>query len=279
MTQGGSVTNVVHYHGTPVWGGAGDVHRIAVSGAGAFVSYARPDQLAASFRHAAAVAIDNGAFSAWKRGLVINWSEFYEWLIPHYHNPKLSFFVIPDVIEGGGEADNDALIASLPGCLRDKAAPVWHLHESLDRLVELCREWPRVCFGSSGEYAVIRTQFWHRRMKDAFEAVYGKHNFKTMIHGLRMLDGRVLGNYPLATADSTNLACNVPKFEAKYPGLTRAIREADYAQGLSEQELINLIKRNRCAILKNTIEAVHPPAVSNWLSRPAQPLQLALEFA
>ncbi|GEM_PF-5992566 len=101
MSRGGSVTNVVHYHGTPVWGGAGDVHRIAVSGAGAFVSYARPDQLAASFRHAAAVAIDNGAFSAWKRGLVINWSEFYEWLIPHYHNPKLSFFVIPDVIEGG----------------------------------------------------------------------------------------------------------------------------------------------------------------------------------
>ncbi|MDI8978138.1 MFS transporter, partial [Salmonella enterica subsp. enterica serovar Lubbock] len=42
-------------------------------------------------------------------------------------------------------ADNDALIAKLPRCFKDKAAPVWHLHESLHRLVELCREWPRVC--------------------------------------------------------------------------------------------------------------------------------------
>ena len=37
-----------HFHGTPVWGSAGDVHRIAVSGAGAFVSYVRPDQILAS---------------------------------------------------------------------------------------------------------------------------------------------------------------------------------------------------------------------------------------
>ncbi len=54
-----------HFHGTPVWGSAGDVHRIAVSGAGAFVSYVRPDQIAASIQHAQVVGIDNGAFSAW----------------------------------------------------------------------------------------------------------------------------------------------------------------------------------------------------------------------
>ncbi|MDI5036002.1 hypothetical protein MJM43_30940, partial [Salmonella enterica subsp. enterica serovar Montevideo] len=41
------------------------------------------------------------AFSAWKRGLVIDWQQFYQWLIPYYHHPKLSFFVIPDVVEGG----------------------------------------------------------------------------------------------------------------------------------------------------------------------------------
>ncbi|MBL1887190.1 hypothetical protein ELE62_31435, partial [Klebsiella pneumoniae] len=217
------VADVIHYHGTPVWGDAGNVHRIAVTGAGAFVSYARPDQLVASIKYALSVAIDNGAFSAWKRGLIIDWQQFYQWLIPYYHHPKLSFFVIPDVVEGG-EADNDALIAKLPRCFKDKAVPVWHLHESLHRLVELCREWPRVCFGSSGEYATIRTQLWHRRMSEAFETIYCKHSFSTQVHGLRMLDGRVLGNYPLATADSTNLVCNVPKFEVKYPELTKAIR-------------------------------------------------------
>ncbi|HHQ6614095.1 TPA: hypothetical protein ACSTL0_000431 [Serratia fonticola] len=273
-----SIENVIHYHGTPVWGDAGATHRIAVSGAGAFVSYARPDQLAASIRYALKIAIDNGAFSAWKRGLVIDWQKFYQWLIPHYHNPKLSFFVIPDVIEGG-EADNDALIAKLPRCYRDKAAPVWHLHESLDRLVELCREWPRVCFGSSGQYAAIRTQLWHRRMQEAFEAIYCKHNFKTLVHGLRMLDGRVLGNYPLATADSTNLACNVPKFNSKYPDLTQAIREADYARNLSEKELKATILNGRCAILKNSIEAVRSPSVSTWISKGMMPYQLELGIA
>ncbi|HHG9429833.1 hypothetical protein [Enterobacter hormaechei] len=274
----GSVTDVIHYHGTPVWGDAGNVHRIAVNGAGAFISYARADQLAVSIKYARSVAIDNGAFSAWKRGLIIDWQKFYQWLIPHYHHPKVSFFVIPDVVEGG-EADNDALIASLPRLFRDKAAPVWHLHESLERLVELCRSWPRVCFGSSGEYAAIRTQLWHRRMTEAFETIYCKHNFSTQIHGLRMLDGRVLGNYPLATADSTNLACNVPKFEVKYPELTKAIREADYAKNLSEEEIKAVILKRRCAILKNTIEAVLPPTISEWQSKGLSPLQLELAIA
>ena len=267
-----------HFHGTPVWGSAGDVHRIAVSGAGAFVSYVRPDQIAASLNFAAAVGIDNGAFSAWMRGLVINWCEFYEWLLGYYHHPKVAFFVIPDVVEGGVSV-NDALIRQVPRMFRDKAAPVWHLHESIDRLVELCREWPRVCFGSSGEYAVIRTERWHRRMQEAFETIYCKYTFQTRVHGLRMLDGRVMGNYPLATADSTNLACNVPKFNSKYPELTRAIREAEYSRGLSEKELKAVILKNRCAILKGAIEAVRPPSISEWSSKGLQPFQLELEIA
>ncbi|EFL5715229.1 TPA: hypothetical protein ACUK40_002007 [Escherichia coli] len=267
-----------HFHGTPVWGSAGDVHRIAVSGAGAFVSYVRPDQIAASIQHAQVVGIDNGAFSAWVRGLKINWSDFYKWLLNYYHHPKVAFFVIPDVVDGG-ERDNDALINEVPKMFYGKATPVWHLHESIDRLIELCREWPRVCFGSSGEYAAIRTAHWHRRMQDAFEAIYCRHNFKTAVHGLRMLDGRVLGNYPLATADSTNLACNVPKFNSKYPELTRAIREAEYSRNLTEKELKAVILKNRCAILKGAIEAVRPPSVSDWLSNGLQPSQLELEIA
>lgn len=266
----------IHYHGTPIWGGCGSVHRIAVSGAGAFVSYARPDQLAESIRYATYVGIDNAAFSAWKRGLVVNWSDFYLWLLPHYHHPKVRFFVIPDVVEGG-EHDNDQLIKQLPKNLKEKAAPVWHLHESIDRLVELCRNWPRVCFGSSGQYASIRTEAWHGRMQDAFEAIYCRHSFKTKVHGLRMLDGRVLGNYPLSSADSTNLACNIPKFNAKYPELTKNVIEADYSKGLSEEALNLLIKESRCAVLKGAIEKVTPPSVQEWAAKPAMPKQFSLE--
>lgn len=259
-----------HFHGLPIWGDRGAVCKIAVTGAGAFVSYARPEQIGLALQYADEVAIDNAAFSAWKRGLIINWVEFYRWLMPHYHHERLKFFVIPDVVDGG-EEDNNRLIRELPSMFRDKAAPVWHLHESLDRLVALCEVWPLVCFGSSGQYATIRTAAWHRRMNEAFTEIYIRRQLRTKIHGLRMLDGRIVGNYPLATADSTNLACNVPKFEVKYPELTRAIKEADYAQGLTPDELKRLILRRRCAILKGAIEQVRPPTIEQWINnQPAQ---------
>lgn len=254
-----------HFHGTPVWGDKGSVHRIAVSGAGACVSHYRPDQLRASLEYASEVMLDNGAFSYWKNGQNPEWMRFYEALDEVYDHPRLKFFVIPDVVEGG-EEDNDFLIRRIPGAFRDKAAPVWHLHESLERLARLCDNWERVCLGSSGEYAVIRTEAWHRRMNEAFDTIYATR--AVAVHGLRMLDGRVLGRYPLTTADSTNLACNVPKFKVKYPELTRQILEADYCEGLSEEEKKSLVLRNRCAVLKAAIEKVKPPDINKWKEAP-----------
>lgn len=255
-----------HYHGSPIWGGAGSVCKIAVAGAGAFISYVRPDQIKLALDHAESVAIDNGAFSAWKRGINIQWSDFYTWLMQFYHHEKVKFFVIPDVVEGG-EEDNDALIKSLPSMFKEKAVPVWHLHESLERLVALCEEWPRVCFGSSGDYASIRSKAWRERMNQAFTEIYINRQIQTKIHGLRMLDGRVMGNYPLDTADSTNLACNVPKFEIKHPELTRAIREAECNRNLSPGDLKRVILEGRCAILKGAIEKVIPPTPKEWIER------------
>lgn len=251
-----------HYHGTPIWGDKGSVHRVAVSGAGAFVSHFRPDQLSESLDYAESVALDNGAFSFWRNGKAPDWSKFYDALAEVYHHDKLDFFVIPDVIEGG-EKENDDLIANLPHEFTTKAAPTWHLHESIDRLIYLCYSWPRVCFGSSGAYAVIRTAAWHARMREAFRAIYHS-GARPLIHGLRMLDGRVLGHYPLNTADSTNLACNVPKFKVKYPDLTKQIVEADYCRGLNPEQIKTLVLRNRCAVLKGSIERVTPPSLEDW---------------
>ncbi|EDW2791983.1 hypothetical protein H3N91_000238 [Salmonella enterica] len=254
-----------HFHGSPIWGMRGEVHRIAVTGSGAFVSFIRPDQMDASLKWADLVGVDCGAFSAWRRKITINWLDYYHWLERYYEHDKLAFFVIPDVVEGG-EVDNDKLIGQLPQEFRAKAVPVWHLHESIERLIALCYEWPRVAFGSSGEFSTIRTKAWHSRMIQAFDAIYCQRDLKTRIHGLRMLDGRVLGAYPLDTADSTNLACNVPKYEVKYPELTRQIREADYCKGLTEEEIKALVLKGRCAILKNAIESVTPPLRSDWVS-------------
>lgn len=256
-----------HYHGLPIWGDG--VMQIATRESGAFVSHAWPQQTKKALELAGSVAFDNGAFSAWRSGNPVrSWTPFYQWLMQHYHNEKLDFFIIPDVIDGS-EEDNDRLIRELPSVFRDKAVPTWHLHESIDRLVELCQNWPKVCFGSSGQYATIRTKLWHARMKESLTEIYIKRGLKTKIHGLRMLDGRVLGNYPLHTADSTNLACNIPKFEVKYPELTSAIREADYCKGLDERELKQTILRGRTAVLKGAVESVKPPTIDEWIEKQA----------
>lgn len=64
--------SVIHYHGCPIWGNAGEVHKIAVRGAGAFVSYYRPEQMEISLRHAEGVGLDNGAYSAFKSDKVVD---------------------------------------------------------------------------------------------------------------------------------------------------------------------------------------------------------------
>lgn len=207
-----------------------------------------------------------------KKGLVINWTKFYQWLGLYYFHPKVKMFMIPDVITGT-EAENNALIHSVPNMFRSKAVPVWHLDESLCKLDWLCGEYARVAFGSSGEYATIRAAAWHRRMYQAFNLMAQKgHN--TPIHGLRMLDGRVLGNYPLTTADSTNLACNVPKWRVKYPNIARHIVERApiikcYRPELAKRvpllkEDKNELLAHRCATLKGAIEKVKPPKLEHW---------------
>ena len=271
-----SMSDVIHYHGTPIWGNKSEVLRHAVKGAGAFVSYARPDQIKQCLESADSLGIDNGAFSRWKDGKASYWPGFYAWLGRYYFNEKVKFFMIPDVIDGG-EEDNDQLIKEVPTMFKDKACPVWHLHESIDRLVRLASEWPRIAFGSSGEYQVIRTKQWHKRMEEAFNALDDAKLYPK-IHGLRMLDGRVLGNYPLTTADSTNLACNVPKWRVKYPDIGSHIlergalasvwpkgckpesrKERSKVQVMIDKCDENELKLHRCAILKGAVESVLPP--------------------
>lgn len=252
------MSNLVHYHGTPIWGNKGEILKHAISGAGAFVSYARPDQIKICLSHAKSVFVDNGAFSAWKRGLKIDWTEFYLWLLKYYHHENFSYFIIPDDIEGS-EKDNNLLINSVPNAFKDKAVPVWHLHESLEKLDWLCSDFPYVAFGSSGEFATIRTKAWHGRMKEAFNVIH-KGNHKTKIHGLRMLDGRILGNYPLTTADSTNLACNIPKYKVKYPEIGRHIVMREPFSQYDKNELL----LHRCAVLKGAVESVLPPSMGEY---------------
>jgi len=198
---------MIHYHGLPISPTTAAAHAI---GAGhAFISFAHAEQLGIAVSVCQSFAVDNGAFSAWKAGaLVKDWRPFYEWAEACRRIPSCDFAVIPDVIDGD-EAANDALLDEWPLPLWF-GAPVWHMHETLDRLDRLVNQYPRVCIGSSGEYSVVGNDLWWRRIGQAMTAAcdaQGRPLCK--LHGLRMLNPKVFTRLPFASADSTNIGRNV----------------------------------------------------------------------
>ena len=203
---------MIHYHGLPIT--PATAARAAVSGGHAFVSFRYPDQLGLVLEVCQSFAVDNGAFSAWKSGEpVTDWSRYYAWVAELHRYPSFDFAVIPDVIDGDEQA-NDALVAEWPwrGTAKGGSvgAPVWHMHESIDRLQRLAREWHRVCLGSSGQYATVNNARWWNRIAEAMNAVCDKNgNPVCKLHGLRMLNPDVFSRLPFASADSTNIAQNV----------------------------------------------------------------------
>lgn len=198
---------MIHYHGTPITPNA--AAEAALRGGHAFISYARTDQLAIAQEVCQSYAIDNGAFSAWKSGKVVDWAEFAAWAAQEMLHPACDFVVVPDVIDGD-EAANDELLAWWP-LPRERSAPVWHMHETTERLLRLASGgWNRVCIGSSGEFATVGTAAWWNRMADAMNALCDENGRPSCrLHGLRMLDPEVFTKLPFASADSTNIAQNV----------------------------------------------------------------------
>jgi hypothetical protein len=201
---------VIHYHGLPITPDTAAV--AAVNGGHAFVSIAHPEQLTIAMEVCQSFAVDNGAFSAWKAGKETDWNRFYCWVADLHRRPGFDFAVIPDVIDGS-EDDNDELLSKWPWKTgRDCwiGAPVWHMNESMDRLLRLALEWPRVCIGSSGEYSQIGTQHWWSRMNEAMNTVCDREGLPICkLHGLRMLDPKVFSRFPFHSADSTNIGRNI----------------------------------------------------------------------
>jgi len=199
--------DMIHYHGLPITPNTACLS--AIGGGHAFVSFAHRDQLGIAVESAQSFAVDNGAFSSWRSGSPISdWSPYYRFVKECIAIPSLDFAVIPDVIDGS-EDDNDALVSEWPHG-KFYGAPVWHMHESIERLVLLSVNWPRVCIGSSGEYQDVGSRFWWGRIGEAMRAVCDDAGRPTTkIHGLRMLDPDVFQKLPLSSADSTNIGRNI----------------------------------------------------------------------
>jgi hypothetical protein len=232
---------VIHYHGLPITPATVAVR--AVEAGHAFVSFAHADQLGVAVEVCQSFAVDNGAFSAWKSGRPVqNWSFFYAWAAQCKLIPSCDFAVIPDVIDGD-ETANDALLDEWPlGAMF--GAPVWHMHESLNRLDRLAATYLRVCIGSSGQYATVGNDIWRARIDQAMRTVcdwQGRPLVK--LHGLRMLNPKVFTQLPFASADSTNIGRNV--------GIDKHWAKGNYLPPTKEA---------RAQVMRSRIESFNSPA-------------------
>jgi hypothetical protein len=197
---------VIHYHGVPISGTKKESVPF-LTNRHALVSFAEPGWLDIVAESCASFALDNGAFSAWKRGLVMDFPGYADWVEEWKRHPGFDWAIIPDVIEGD-EDDNDKLIQQWP---HEPAlsVPVWHFHESLTRLESLCQSFPRVALGSSGKWPSPGRHSWWERMAEAMAAAcYENGRPMAKLHGLRMLDPAIFCHLPLSSADSTSVAVN-----------------------------------------------------------------------
>ena len=253
---------MIHYHGLPITPATAAVR--AVSGGHAFVSFRHPEQLTIALEVAQSFAVDNGAFSAWRSGQPItDWSLFYEWVGELHRYPNFDFAVIPDVIDGS-ESDNDALLAEWPwrASAPHVGAPVWHLHESLDRLDRLVSEWPRICLGSSGEFAQIGTSAWWTRMAQAMDVICDKSGRPaSKLHGLRMLDPAIFSRFPFASADSTNIGQNVgidSAWRGTYTPPTKEARAAIMRERIESHQALTFWNRKTAPIQESLFMEARP---------------------
>jgi hypothetical protein len=198
---------MIHYHGTPIT--PEKFLPCILRGGHAFVSHKYPQQLETILSVCQSFALDNGAFSAWRSGNPVkDWQEFYKFAETVGKLPSCDFVVIPDVIDGS-EQDNDYMLTEFP-LPKQVGSPVWHMHESFDRLERLCYSgYYKVCVGSSQEYASVGTKLWWERMSAAMDFICKDGLPPCKLHGLRMLNPKVFTKLPLHSADSCTIAVKV----------------------------------------------------------------------
>ena len=190
----------IHYHGTPITPMSAFME---CSGRHYCVSHANPQDIKRAHEYGQSVMLDNGAFTKWKSGKATDWKAYYEWCDLWLDYPT-TWAVIPDDIEGDASIQ-DELITHWPH--GDRGAPVWHMHEPVERMLMLLDNWPKICFGSSSQYAIVGSVDWRRRIDHAFDEINKRHKRTPWVHMLRGMQC-VKWEYPFASVDSTDVARN-----------------------------------------------------------------------
>tara|TARA_A100001515_G_scaffold144169_1_gene147429 strand:- start:1229 stop:1987 length:759 start_codon:yes stop_codon:yes gene_type:complete len=238
---------MIHYHGVPFSGGLQT--EVALQGRHGFVSFAHHQSIGLVAELCQSFAIDNGAFSTWKSGNSFDLEGYAEFVNFWHRHPGFDWYVMPDVIDGDhveNEKMREAWASTVDCDVWDKGVPVWHLSEPLELLDKLVDSYPRIAFGSSGEYSTIGNEPWWNRMSDAMDICCDQEGIaRTKLHGLRMLDPTVFSHFPFSSADSTNVGRNCG-MDGRWKG--------PYVSGLSN--------RTRAMVLMDRIES-HASA-STW---------------
>ena len=219
---------MIHYHGTPLTPRS---ELMSMVGESFCVSFWTPTDIDVCMSIGQSVMLDNGAFSAFTHNTPFDKKGFTTWVEKYLGHPHWA--VIPDVIDGPVE-DQRAMRKEWPHP-KELSAPVWHMGLPIDYLLELADEYPKICIGSTAQYWQIKSPAWCARMDEAFNALC-KRRFLPWIHGLRMLD---LGGseYPLASADSVNVARNYKDTKTPPKEMAKRINSRNNPVKWKEREL------------------------------------------
>lgn len=196
---------MIHYHGSPMGGPVSGRERF-YAGRHALVPMTYQHDLAIVAELCQSFVFDNGAFTIWKKGGQLDTEGYYKWVDQWNLHPCFDWALIPDVIDGT-EDENDRLLEQWPAHL--KGVPVWHTHESVERLKRLATSYHTVALGSSGEFSNPGSNVWWERMSAVMDELCDEHGRPPCrLHGLRMLSPKVFTRLPLSSADSTNAVVN-----------------------------------------------------------------------
>jgi|TARA_Y100000296_G_scaffold67829_1_gene80735 hypothetical protein len=222
--------NVVH--GLPINGTHDDKPAIEALASGSFLAsyfYARPGQNKLGRQVDQAIdlvgddgvfLLDNGAFTAFKNGTSIAddadyLDGFYDWAGSIMNRCPQALAIIPDVIDGSTERNNEMISEAIGrGLDFERMVPVWHLHEDLAQLERLVLDWNHIAIGSSGAYWKVGSAEWKARIDEMFahlDALFADQEFsaayvRPKLHMLRGI--AVMDSYRFDSADSVNLAVN-----------------------------------------------------------------------
>lgn len=199
---------MLKYHGTPLT--PNDVFDEVMPTRNCLIPFPRPQNIKRAKEKCEKIIIDNGAFTIWNKGGVIDWGKFYNFVEKHIND--IEMFFIPDVIDGT-EEENDALIVQYLmryiGDHERKCVPIWHLNESLERLERLVDTFDYIAIGSAGEYRKIGTPKWFKKMDAAMRVICCEDGYpKVKVHMLRCLNPDIFIHFPFYSGDSTTLAQN-----------------------------------------------------------------------